>query len=537
MRGGSSSSSSMMTQQSQESSSSSSSAAPTNEMDAQLKDAMSQIENQVTKQLDMPVVDAPAVVPSPFDDKNTHPRFKATSSEVVRSLNFLDLKTINAAVPAPVKKAYPRNVVAAYGSVAAETVQKANYALMMLKNQRDSLQATLKIQKHDMLLWVGEQKKNAEAQIAAQQANLGKLEDEISHLQHVYQDAMAKERSYQVQGNMLVSERQLQHTPPVMPAEVATSMSDKDYQSAISKLATYQKAAQSVMTQTAAHIKTRQQMISQTRAWIAKSKETLKNWLALQGGMIAKRTAETEKELSINGQRTKAVVTMSNDAATAFKEYSKTVSRIDINERIKELTEAKKKWDSAKPSSPYDDAQAKSYAVALQLEIDGLKARLKATPGADKVAAPPTVWGVLAGFPSGPKVEFPEPFKPDQPQQQLRPQNMVWLHPAMMPSPIARPNNPAVRYAVPTAAEHEMLDTPMFETDTMMGTGGLLARANFFPHGLAGIAAGAAKSGSASASSSFVEQGATVSVHSAARVPSPPVMPALPPPPDADLVI
>jgi len=192
----------------------------------------------------------------------------------------------------------------------------------------------------------------------------------------------------------------------------------------------------------------------------------------------------------LNLDRVKAVATMSNDAHLAFKEYAKTIARLDIKNRIGELEVARRKWAAVKARSPYDDAQAKSYAVALKIEIEALASRLKAMPGDDKVYPPPAVWGVLSGFPSGPKVEFPDPFKPEKVPSVLEDPHKVWIH-QLDAAPLQRPHNPHVRFGVPTAEEHEDLDgytSPTIPDGTMMGTGDLVDRHTFFPAALSQFA-------------------------------------------------
>jgi len=99
---------------------------------------------------------------------------------------------------------------------------------------------------------------------------------------------MAKERSYQVQANMIISERQLQRTPPVMPVEVATALSDSQFQESIQRLSRWRKAAQQVMQQAATQIAQRKKAIEQGTTWVQHSKKTLSDWVALQNDLIQK---------------------------------------------------------------------------------------------------------------------------------------------------------------------------------------------------------------------------------------------------------
>lgn len=528
----------------------------------------------------MHLTSAPPLVNPPLSVAAHAPRFKAQATEVVKALNALDLRTMtNASDPLP-RAEYPRAVVAAYGTLAAETVQRANYALAMLRTQKEGLESFLKVQRHDMMLWVAQQKKVAQAQIGQQIQAIGRLEDEISHLQRVYQDAVGKERSYDVQKSMLIAERQLQHTPPVMPVEVAVALTDAQYKEALAKLNQYIAAAREVITQTHAHIQSRKKMAEQLNDWVKKSNTTLTEWLKLQGGLIGRRVGETTQALNVNAERIKAVMKMSTDATASFKEYSNAVQRLDIKGRIAELNAAKKKWTETKPKTPYDEATIKSYVVALDLEIKAFEKRLTASPGDDKVTPPPQVWGVLAGFPSGPKVLFPEPVKTKL-HPWVPPRNTVWLHPAGFKAPIPPPTDPSIRFHVPTAEEHEGLSTwvsPTLPADLGMGvTAGTDAfgRHTWFPGALAAVhtdpamtnaALGAASAVSAAPAAepkgdgnllpfgvpvpfggpiapialpglpSFVEQQSTVTPRMAQRA-NVPQMPNLPPPPEADLVM
>jgi hypothetical protein len=67
--------------------------------------------------------------------------------------------------------------------------------------------------------------------------------------QHIYQDAVAKENAYQKQSNFLIAERQLQSTPPLMPAVAAAALSDTQYRQALNKLDTYRTKALQVSKQ------------------------------------------------------------------------------------------------------------------------------------------------------------------------------------------------------------------------------------------------------------------------------------------------
>ena len=55
-------------------------------------------------------------------------------------------------------------------------------------------------------------------------------------MQHVHADAVAKETQYQTQINQLSSERQLQRTPPLIPAVASAAMTDKQFTEAMQRL-------------------------------------------------------------------------------------------------------------------------------------------------------------------------------------------------------------------------------------------------------------------------------------------------------------
>jgi len=104
----------------------------------------------------------------------------------VSALNTLDLKMLSSNASSASlgpSQAYPRSVVAAFGSIAAETVQRAHYAVLMLRNQRQTVERNLKGQREDLSNWVAAQTKVAEQKIQQQEAVVGRLEDEVSHLQ------------------------------------------------------------------------------------------------------------------------------------------------------------------------------------------------------------------------------------------------------------------------------------------------------------------------------------------------------------------
>ena len=55
--------------------------------------------------------------------------------------------------------------------------------------------------------------------------------------------------------------------------------------------------------------------------------------------------------------------------------------RIDLQRRIGELKAAEKTWSTVKPTSPYEEAHDKSYAVALALERKTYEKKLAAITG------------------------------------------------------------------------------------------------------------------------------------------------------------
>jgi len=152
--------------------------------------------------------------------------------------------------------------------------------------------------------------------------------------------------------------------------------------------------------------------------------------------------------------------------------------------------------------------------------------------GNDSVPAPPPSWGLLSGFPSGPKVVFPEPVSIGPNPTPLPMLNQYYLHPFGHPHEVPRPTDPLVRATVPTREDHDDLFTPLLQ----VASPGLPTDMNPFP-GL-GILPLSSNTGSASASaskSSLLETAASTTKATAGASPAP-VLPNLPPPPEADML-
>lgn len=456
------------------------------------------------------------------------PRFRAVAAnaETAQALNSLDLKLSNSSSDGPgPKEAHPRNVVAAFGSIAAETVQRANFALVMLKNQKASLESAIATETKELYAWLEQQKAVAKDQIRVQQDRLSRLQDEVSHLQNVHQDAIAKERSYQVQANMLISERQLQRTPPVMPVEMAASLPEAQFQEAVGKLAQWRKAALQVIADAKKEITIRQSAIDQITTWVAQSEKALKDWTALQSSLIERHLTELKEELGKNKARSDAIVKISEEATAAFKAYSNVIARIDIKNQLTRLNELLKHYQGLASQNPYEDAHIKSTAAATKVEIGNLEKKLKDVPGDEKSSSPPASWGVLNGFPAGPPVVFPEPIRisanPNPPAV-----GQVWLHPYGIPEGLPPNADPLVSRMVPTRSEHQNdVLSPNFPSPVGWP---LDALPPAFPP---------APSASGS-KSSLLEEQARLKPHApAAFANGPPPMPNLPPPPNADLLV
>lgn len=333
--------------------------------------------------------------------------------------NMLDLKTMTLDVVPGKAKEQPRHVVAAFLQISWEAIQRGKFALAQLGHIYKVGTDTLKANDHNLKAWISNHFSLAQNRIRTEEERVGKLTDEVNHLQHVYQDAVAKEKSYQEQAAHLVSEHQLQSTPPLVPAVAAAAIPESQYQQVIGKLEQFRQSALTIMQETALAISTRQHLIEQGSQWIKKSKAALQSWVAQQNKLASQRLQQGKRDLAQLQTRIKNIKIITDDAQSYYKDYQSALKQVDIKNRIKVLNKQAVHYKNITLTNTYDKVKMDSFLSTVKLEVDALKGQLKKMKGSSKVTPPPAAWGVLAGFhpPAIHQNTFPSPVyrvtKPD----------------------------------------------------------------------------------------------------------------------------
>lgn len=331
-----------------------------------------------------------------------------TNSSADLPLNSLDIKSNAFQATEGKKEKQPRHVVLAFLNIAYEAIQRGVAAIRDLQAQIKAYATNMKIERSNMDNWMKNQENAALRRIEAERKKISTMMNEINHLQHVYQDALGKDRSYEQQSNFLVSERQLQTTPPLMPAVAAAAMSEQQYKQATENLKLYRLKAQSIIRQTTQAISTREHLANLASAWVKDSQIALKNWIAEQKAVVARRVAANQKHFAALNQRLANVRTIASDATTRHGEFLATLRRLDIEKQIASLKQTEAQNAKSVGATAYDVSKMAAFRASLTLEIKSLTATLAKMPGGDAVAAPPAAWGVLAGF-QAPQLSSPSP--------------------------------------------------------------------------------------------------------------------------------
>ena len=361
-----------------------------------MTDSLGEGEGMADKTLPVPPVPTGSAY-QPSDE-----RFRATSQEVVAALNSLDMKASHGeGAKAPTPAENPRAAVAAFASIALETIHRGHSALGFLKSHHVAIQKQVNVDLLNYKSWVRTQEDAARTRIKHEVDRVALLTDEVAHLEHVYQDAIAKERSYQVQSNQLITERQLQRTPPMMPVVSSSALTDKQYEEALKKLADYREKALQVIKQTSAGIRHRRMLISQGSEWITHSEAVLKQWMEKQNGIIAQHDANGKKAIADSEKRILAVEKIITQANKFHKDYLHALEKLDLQARVKHLQDVKSKpeYDPKKAEDEYAATRLKSWIKGIDAEIAGVEKKIKTIPGTTKTVPPPAFWGVLSQFP------------------------------------------------------------------------------------------------------------------------------------------
>lgn len=252
----------------------------------------------------------------------------AEHEELVRkSLNSLDLTSRFVEEDITNKTVQTKENLVAYAAIAYETVARAVTAEAYLKNQAVLLDDHLKTESYNLKTWIKNQYDAAKDRIKAEGRRIALLTDEVAELQHVYQDALAKEKSYQTQINQLSSERQLQRTPPLIPAVASAAMTDDQFTEAMQRLLSFDRAAVDVIRETSRAIAEKQRLISQGSAWIKNAEIVLQRWLATQNEIARKREQDGKKLVDTTKRRLRTVHNILEDATKFHAEYVHAIAR------------------------------------------------------------------------------------------------------------------------------------------------------------------------------------------------------------------
>jgi hypothetical protein len=318
-----------------------------------------------------------------------------------RMFNGLDLKSPQPEVQEEKPEKHSREAAVSYSSIAKDTVSRAYTAYEYLRHHIAALSAHIKADRHNTKAYVANQRAVTMGRIKAEEQHIARLTDEVLHLQNIYKDAVSKDQSYQQQAENLMTERQLQRTPPMMPDVAAAAVTDEQYNKLMEKLKRFRDMAAKVMKTTAEGISKRQHAIQLSTDWVIKSKKALEKWIISTNKQAAKWTASNVKHLQLLQRRAKTVRNIYNQANKYYKTYSLYVKAADMQAHVDKLAEEEKKYSSEKGANAYDTAKYKAWAQASKYEREQLEAKVKALGAPATIKAPPSIWGVLSGFHPG----------------------------------------------------------------------------------------------------------------------------------------
>jgi len=312
--------------------------------------------------------------------------------------NSLDLKSMGAEYKEGKATKQPRHVVIAFLSIAWEAMERGRAATIHLQTQLQHEEYHLKVEEHNLRAWVANQKSAAEHKIRLEKERIGRTMDEVNHLQHIYQDAVAKETAYQKQSNFLIAEHQLQSTPPLMPAVAAAALSDTQYHDALNKLDTYRTKALAIMKQSQKGIQSRNHLISLGNDWVNRSETALRLWETNQNKIVTKRLADRAAHIAAVKRRIENVQVIVNDATEKHKAYLASLKKMDLEAQIAALKQQAAVYKNVTTINAYDTGKIRAFRQSIDLELNTLKKELKANKANETVTPPPAAWGVLAGF-------------------------------------------------------------------------------------------------------------------------------------------
>lgn len=336
---------------------------------------------------------------------------KDKAEKNVKLDNSLDLKSMGASYVEGKEAKQPRHVVIAFLSIAWEAMQRGRAAIQQLKLQLQHEEYNLKVEDHNLKAWVKSQKALSAHKIKVEQERIGRMMDEVSHLQHITADAVAKRVAYEKQSSFLVAEHQLQSTPPIMPAVAAAALSTEQYRAALEKLAAYREKAIQIIDQTRKGIESRNHLISMGNEWVNRSTTALKLWEAKQNKIVNQRLGMRRNHIAAVKKRQEDVKLIEKNAQLRHSQYKQTLQRMDLKAQIKALEDQEKMYRKVKTVNAYDTGKMRAFLESIKLEKGELSNQLKTHPGKTKVMPPPAAWGVLAGFhPPGlhPMTPYPE---------------------------------------------------------------------------------------------------------------------------------